>query len=167
MARVKFPKRVGGVKIPKKVRRRANDAIRMAESPAMRDLASAAIDAARSTRRASTGARVIVDGEPLSAAASVRVDASKFGEAFRTAALDGFRRFLEGFEEGLRESQAAPAAPPKQPKPPKPPRAAKPAKPPKSPKPPKAAKPARPTKPAKPAGRARKPSAASPAPGAA
>ena len=149
MARVKIPKRVGGVKIPKKVRKRANEAIRMAESPAMRDLASAAIDAARSTRRASTGARIMVAGEPLSAAASVRVDASKFGEAFRTAALDGFRRFLEGFEEGLREAEAAPAEP-----------AA-------PPKPPKAAKPARTAKPAKPAGKARKPTAASPAPGAA
>ena len=60
MPKVKIPKRVGGVKIPKKVRKRANKALEMAESPAMRDLG--------------------------------------------TAALDGFRRFLEGFEEGLREA---------------------------------------------------------------
>ncbi|MEA3015278.1 MAG: hypothetical protein QOD42_3823, partial [Sphingomonadales bacterium] len=30
------------------------------------------------------------------------IDASKVGEAFRAAAIDGLRRFLEGFEEGLR-----------------------------------------------------------------
>ena len=104
MPKVKIPKRVGGVKIPKKVRKRANKALEMAESPAMRDLASAAIRAAKSTRRASEGERAESAGERLSAAATIRIDANKFGEAFRTAAMDGFRRFLEGFEEGLREA---------------------------------------------------------------
>lgn len=115
MAKVKIPKRVGSVKIPKKVRRKANKAIEMAESPALRELAKAAIGAAASTRRVSQGARIEVNGEPLSAAATVRIDAERFGEAFRNAAIDGFRRFLEGFEQGLKEAtvQDAPEAEPK------------------------------------------------------
>ena len=62
MAKVKIPKRVAGVKIPKKVRKKANKAIRMADSPLTRQIAAAA---------------------------------------------DGIRRFLEGFEEGLRDAAAA------------------------------------------------------------
>lgn len=123
MAKVKIPKRVGSVKIPKKVRRKANKAIEMAESPALRELAKAAIGAAASTRRVSQGARIEVNGEPLSAAATVRIDAERFGEAFRNAAIDGFRRFLEGFEEGLKEAtvpetpqRAAPESKPAKPR---------------------------------------------------
>jgi hypothetical protein len=106
MPKVKIPKRVGGVKIPKKVRKKANKAIEMADSPAIRELAAAAIGAAAGTRRTSRGERDESAGEPLSAAATIRIDANRFGEAFRNAALDGFRRFLEGFEEGLRDSGA-------------------------------------------------------------
>ena len=107
MAKVKIPKRVGGMKIPKKVRKKANKAIEMADSPAIRELAAAALGAAASTRRASKGERDESGGERVSAAATIRIDANKFGEAFRSAALDGFRRFLEGFEEGLRKASAA------------------------------------------------------------
>ena len=39
MAKVKIPKRVAGMKIPKKVRRKANKAVRMAESPVVREFA--------------------------------------------------------------------------------------------------------------------------------
>ena len=104
MAKVKIPKRVGGMKIPKKVRKKANKAIEMADSPAIRELAAAALGAAASTRRASKGERAESAGEPVSAAATIRIDANRFGEAFRNAAVDGFRRFLEGFEEGLRDA---------------------------------------------------------------
>ena len=104
MAKVKIPKRVGGMKIPKKVRKKANKAIEMADSPAIRELAAAALGAAASTRRASKSERDEAAGERVSAATTIQIDANKFGEAFRSAALDGFRRFLEGFEEGLRDS---------------------------------------------------------------
>src|SRR5688572_24293234 len=103
MAKVKIPKRVAGMKIPKKVRRKANKALKMADNGTVRDLAAAAIGAAASTRRASRGVRVEVNGEILNAARSVRVDAEHVAEAFRNAALDGLRSFVEGLEEGLRE----------------------------------------------------------------
>lgn len=103
MPKVKIPKRVAGVKIPKKVRKRARQTLRMAEGDSMRDLASAAIGAARAVRRASKGVRIEIDGEVLSASKQVRVDADRLGDTIRNAALDGLRSFLEGLQEGLRE----------------------------------------------------------------
>ena len=43
---VKIPKKIAGVKLHKKVRKTANRAIKMSSSPAMRELAAAAIGAA-------------------------------------------------------------------------------------------------------------------------
>ena len=45
MAKVKVPKKVVGVKIPKKVRKRAKKAIKLAESPVVREAAVAALGA--------------------------------------------------------------------------------------------------------------------------
>ena len=110
MARnVKIPKKIAGVKIPKKARKTANKAIRMGASPVVRELAVAAIGAAggraAGDRKAERG-----DGERTAYRAEIHVDGSKVAEAFRAAAIDGLRRFLEGFEEGLRDiaEQAAP-----------------------------------------------------------
>ena len=110
MPKVRIPKRVGGVKIPKKVRKRANKAIGNVNNAAVRELASAAIGAAADARRARARVHFADDGPDPDGGVSVRIDADKFGEAFRTAAIDGFRRFLEGFEEGLRDA-AVPAEP--------------------------------------------------------
>ena len=125
MPKVRIPKRVGGVKIPKKVRKRANKAIGRVDSAAVRELASAAIGAAAGARRVRARVRFADDGPDPDGGVSVRIDAERFGEAFRTAALDGFRRFLEGFEEGLREATVP--EPPEAPPAPEPP--AKPKKP--------------------------------------
>ncbi|MDQ4087046.1 MAG: hypothetical protein M3177_03380, partial [Pseudomonadota bacterium] len=95
MAKVKIPKRVAGVKIPKKVRKKANKAIKLAESPVVREVAAAALGAA-----VKTGADKVAggkDGRPGSA--PLRLDGDRLAEAIRTAAADGIRRFLEGFEE--------------------------------------------------------------------
>jgi hypothetical protein len=104
---VKIPKRIAGVKIPKKARKTANKAIKLGASPVVRELAVAAIAAAggkaAADRKQSPGEE---NGSGRSA--EVRIDAAGIGEAFRTAAIDGLRRFLEGFEEGLRNIGAAP-----------------------------------------------------------
>jgi hypothetical protein len=51
MAKVKVPKTVAGVKIPKKVRKSASKAIKMAESPAVREIAAVAIGRWRGEKR--------------------------------------------------------------------------------------------------------------------
>ena len=43
MTKVKIPKRVGGVKVPKKVRKQAKKALKLVDSPAVRDLALAGL----------------------------------------------------------------------------------------------------------------------------
>lgn len=138
---VKIPRRIGAVKISKKVRKKAKKAIKTAASPLVRDFATAAMAAAGRARGAS-GASGNGGGERVRFETKVHVDGTKVVEAFRTAAVDGIRRFLEGLEEGLREAgawtdakpAAAAAAPAKPAKPAKPKAAAK-------PKAPKAAKP--------------------------
>jgi hypothetical protein len=96
---LKIPKKVAGVKLPKKVRKRAKKAIKMGASPVVREIAAAAIGAAAgkaagsgsSARRSAGGAR-----------ARNHFEGGEIGEAFRSAAVAGLQRFLEGFEEGLR-----------------------------------------------------------------
>jgi hypothetical protein len=121
---VKIPKRIGAVKISKKVRRKAKQAIRTAASPLMRDFATAAMAAAgRASGNGGGASRVNHETR-------IHVDGSKVVDAFRTAAADGIRRFLEGLEEGLREAgawtDAKPAAAAAPAKPAKPKKAATP-----------------------------------------
>ena len=100
---LKIPKKVAGVKLPKQVRKRAKKAIKMGASPVVREIAAAAIGAAAGKAAANDS-----DGRSHSGRARVRIHigGSEIGEAFRTAAVAGLQRFLEGFEEGLRDLKA-------------------------------------------------------------
>jgi hypothetical protein len=147
---IKIPKRVGAVKLPKKVRRKAKKAIEAAASPLVRDFASAAMAAANRIRREAGDGHARKE-EVMCKDIRIQIDGNKLGEAIRKAAADGLKTFLEGLEEGLREARKTMDDPqpdpqakaaPEPPEPPKPPKAAKP------PKPPKPPKPARPRKPA-------------------
>jgi hypothetical protein len=113
---VKIPKKIAGVKLPKQARKTANKAIKMGAGPMVREIAVAAIGAA-GTRAA--GARKDPDDglRHIRGSAQIHIDAGKVGEAFRNAAIDGLRRFLEGFEEGLRNIGEPVAAEAEQPTP--------------------------------------------------
>jgi len=109
MAKVKVPKRVGGVKVPRKLRKQAKKAIDLVDSRAARELALAGLAIAaenvidRGRAKSGNGKRlqdVIKDG----------LDGLELGEVLRAAAIEGARRFLEGFEEGQRSARA-PAKP--------------------------------------------------------
>lgn len=142
-----IPKRIGALKLPKKVRKQAKKALKQAANPLVRDFASAAMAAASRVRREAGDGRERKD-EIMCENVRIQIDGNKLGEAIRKAAADGLRTFLEGLEEGLREARRTMDDPQPDPqaKPPKPPKAAKPAKPPKPAKPrkprPPAAKPA-------------------------
>jgi hypothetical protein len=88
---LKIPKKVAGVKLPKKVRKRAKKAIKAGASPVVREIAAAALGAAAAKAGSSGRAR-----------AHIHIDGGKIGETIRAAAIDGLQRFLEGMEEGLR-----------------------------------------------------------------
>ena len=115
MAKVKIPKHVAGVKIPKKVRRKVKKAARMAESPVVREIAVAAAAAAAQAgaaraeaRKAAAEARA-VKRSPGAPGVAVPTDVDRVFDTVRAAALDGLHRFLEGLEEGLRDIETASA----------------------------------------------------------
>ena len=107
MAKVKVPKRVAGVKLPKKVRKQAKKALKAAESPAVRQFAAAALGAVAERRASRAAAGVTGNGRELSR--TVRIDGDRLAETIRSAAMDGIRRFLEGFDEGMRDLSRRPA----------------------------------------------------------
>jgi hypothetical protein len=105
MAKVKIPKRVAGMKVPKKVRRQAKKALKLTASPAVRDLALTGLTLA---------ARSLVDNarndrSRPGAAAGARPDGLDLGAVIHAAVAEGARRFLEGFEEGAAAAAPKPA----------------------------------------------------------
>ena len=119
MAKVKVPKRVGGVKVPKKVRKQAKKALELIDSPAARDLALAGL-AIAAERGASTadGANKRQRQSGSRTRSRTAWTVSSLARSLRAAAVEGARRFLEGFEEGAgRPKSASPARPAKTVKP--------------------------------------------------
>jgi hypothetical protein len=104
MSKVKIPKRVGGVKVPKKVRKQAKKALKLTESSAVRDLALAGLTLAAET---------MLDRGRAGAAPGTRkagLDGLDLGEVVHAAVAEGARRFLQGFEEAAAAASAeAPA----------------------------------------------------------
>ncbi|WP_114953383.1 hypothetical protein [Sphingosinicella terrae] len=100
--KVKIPKRVAGIKVPKKVRKKAKKALKATANPVVREFAAAAVGAATQARVDRWAGRAARPGAPPRKV--VGVDPERLVEAVRDAAIDGFRRFLEGFEEGLRNA---------------------------------------------------------------
>jgi hypothetical protein len=97
MTKVKIPKRIAGVKVPKKVRKQAKRALRLTASPAVRDLALAGLTLAAERvidqtltkrREARPGARP-----------KAKLDGLDLGAVIQAAVAEGARRFLEGFDE--------------------------------------------------------------------
>ena len=101
MAKVKIPKRVAGVKVPKKVRKQAKKALKLTASPAVRDLALSGLTLA---------AQSLVERQSRSGASrsGEKQDGLDLGAVIHAAVAEGARRFLEGFEEGA-AAQARPA----------------------------------------------------------
>ncbi len=105
MSKVKIPKKVAGVKIPKKVRRKAKKAIRIVENPYMREMAVAALGGlaeARAARMMDRPAEADSPARRSSGRTRNGLDPDRLSEAVRQAAAEGIRSFLDGFQEGLR-----------------------------------------------------------------
>jgi hypothetical protein len=110
MAKAKIPKRVAGVKVPRKVRSQAKKALKLTGSRAVRDLAltgltlaaEAMVESARRGRKAGKSS----------------LDSLDLGEIMRAAAAEGARRFLASFEEP--KAAGGRAQPRPRPRPPRP-----------------------------------------------
>ncbi len=105
MAKVKIPKRVAGVKVPKKVRKQAKKTLKLTGSPAVRDLALAGLTLAAERVLNAAQERPRRHG----ARSSMNLDGLDLGAVVHAAVSEGARRFLEGFEEGA--AAAAPKRP--------------------------------------------------------
>jgi hypothetical protein len=110
MSKVKIPKRVAGVKVPKKVRKQAKKALKLTESRAVRDLALAGLTLAAEAmldRGRATG------GPGGAQPGKAGLNGLDLGEIVHAAVAEGARRFLQGFEEGAAAASAdAPAKKP-------------------------------------------------------
>lgn len=102
--KVKIPKKIAGVKLPKKARKTANKAIEMGASPVVREIAAAAIGAVGAKAAAAKAPKL----ERLRAhgGGHAQIELGAIGEVLRDAAIDGLRRFFEGFDEGMRNLAA-------------------------------------------------------------
>jgi hypothetical protein len=92
--KMKVPKRIAGVKVPKKLRKPVNKALAIAENPATRDLAVAALTAAAAAlakKGAESTARPRQPGEP----STDTNGAGTLTDVIIAAALDGARRLLD------------------------------------------------------------------------
>jgi hypothetical protein len=95
--KVKVPKRIGGVKVPKAVRKAGKSALKLAEQPAVGETVAAALLAAAAalrdppaTRRAAAAA---ADG-----AGEAGQEAVRLGDSLRKMAIDMARRTLDAWE---------------------------------------------------------------------
>ena len=111
--KLRVPKRIAGVKLPKKVRKTANKALAAAQKPATRELAAAAIAAAA----ASLAERRPAGAEPRRPGEGGTDDrAGRLADLVIAAALDGARRLLEGLESAAAPEPAEPEPPRPRPK---------------------------------------------------
>jgi hypothetical protein len=92
--KLRVPKKIAGVKVPKKVRKTANTALKFADHPVAMELAAAALTAAAASLRAKNGKGKAEAGAEESLD-TVREQAGKLKDLVIAAALDGARRLME------------------------------------------------------------------------
>ena len=110
-AKLKLPKEVAGVKVPKGLRKQAKKLLEIIDSPAGRELAAAGLTLAATSLAAKAS-----DGKAKSTFRSIAReavgnnrsgtgDAGDLGAILSAAVAEGARRFLQGFEEGKEGAQ--------------------------------------------------------------
>lgn len=104
--KTKVPKRVGGVKVPKKVRKQAKKALKLVDGAVVRDFAIAGLTAAAEAivKRGASQMRTAGDRQR-----KATLDTLDLGDMIRAAAIEGARRFVAGFEDTRRAPSAAKA----------------------------------------------------------
>ena len=124
-AKLKLPKEVAGVKVPKGLRKQAKKLLEIIDSPAGRELAAAGLTLAATSLAAKAS-----DGKAKSTVRSIAReavgnnrsgtgDAGDLGAILSAAVAEGARRFLQGFEEGKEGAQdKISKTPPRRPPPP-------------------------------------------------
>ena len=103
MAKVKVPKRIAGVKVPKKLRKQAKKLLKASASPLVTDLALAGL---------SLAANRMLDGAVKQPAeetpAKRRLNGLDLAALLEAAAAEGARRFLENYQAVAPTAKPAP-----------------------------------------------------------
>ncbi len=105
--KVKLPKRIGGMKVPKAVRQAGKSALKLAEQPAVSEAVAAALLAAAAALRDPPATRRAA-GAAAGAAGEAGQEAIKLGDSLRRMAIDMARRTLDAWETA--DSRPAAAA---------------------------------------------------------
>ncbi len=127
--KIKVPKQIAGVKVPKKVRKAGNKALELADHPAALELAAAALSAAAAALQSQGRKRRVQDVTPHLAqlaraetngdgegADRSREAASRLGDIVKAAALEGARRLLDNVAKPKPAAAAQAASAPDKPK---------------------------------------------------
>jgi hypothetical protein len=104
MAKVKIPKRIAGVKVPKKLRKQAKKMLRASASPLVRDLALAGLGLAAQRLLDGNGAAAARPDKP----AKSRLRGLDLAALLEAAAAEGARRFLDGWQSEAPAPKPAP-----------------------------------------------------------
>lgn len=95
--KVKVPKRIAGVKLPRSVREAGKSALKLAERPAVSETVAAALLAAAAALRDPPATRRAA-GAAADAAGEAGQDAIRLGDSLRKMAIDMARRTLDAWE---------------------------------------------------------------------
>ena len=87
--KIKVPKQIAGMKVPKKVRKAGNKALKLADNPAALELAAAALTAAAAALQAQ-GRKARAEERSSEEGGAVRL-----ADLAKVAALEGARRLLD------------------------------------------------------------------------
>ena len=103
-AKAKLPKEIGGVKVPKKLRKIGNKAVKLAKEPVVSEMVAGALLAAAAALREGTGAKpAAAAGDAVEGA---RRQAGRLGDSLKGIAIDFARRTLDNLEGGGRKGKA-------------------------------------------------------------
>jgi hypothetical protein len=98
----KLPKEVGGIKVPKKLRKAGNKALKLAKDPVVSEVVAAALLSAAAALRETKDPKVAPAAADAAgdAVEGVKRQANKLSDSLKVLAIDLARRALDGMEKG-------------------------------------------------------------------
>ena len=112
MAKVKIPKRVAGVKVPKKLRKQAKKLLKASASPMVTDLALAGLSLAANRMLDSAATAVKPASARPDKPARRKLHGLDLAALVEAAATEGARRFLAGYQAAAPAPEPSPAPKP-------------------------------------------------------
>jgi hypothetical protein len=109
----KVPKEIGGVKVPKKLRKLGNQAVKAAKDPAVTEVVAGALLAAAAALREGKDPKTVVGAAVKSGfKGAASSDGSRLSDSLKLLAMDFAKRTLDGIGEnkGRDDDARAPAA---------------------------------------------------------